>query len=634
MAIKIFEKFAPRANPADGNYPHGSIKNESVPGARDGTPLDATWGNDYAGFDAALLAEAGITPSGSPDTALASQRLDAIKGIFSASNGAEKIGREVSTVDADLTALETTSASLVSDVQHEANQSPSRAIQLLNTGMYLQNNHSQGVTNIGDSISHGAYSGNAYTNHWLSLLQRSVNAQFGAKNLGTLPMEGVYNVIPELNTPQIHDVTFSAGWGALSANPAPYNYPLGNFGAAAANIVNGKSYSSSTSDSSITIVIPTMQERVAFRYTQQAGGGVFNVSINGNFADTINTNGSLTHNVLSVPFPIIDDGTGKCTIVLTKADSMPTEINAVINYSAGANAITDLPERMSVHNYSQSGRQLLTMSESAIIQACNSACLIVSLGYNDWDPSGGDTDNNQTNFDAFKQRIDWLIQYCNVYKNLVVVNDFIWYPTLENSRTRRELKRLADACAGIYIPYADRFFSDETRATVAAGPRNLNDPIFLWADAAHPNPDGNSLIFSAVAVAMGLGVTCKNDALNNHDLPFPISITNTGYRNTATSSVLVSTVKRCSGGLMLSLDISATSGNLPDGALINISSGLPAKFGYSGNIRSSQFVISSNFAGGSVLLSALIENNASVTYYATTALTPTLTGTMLVATVG
>lgn len=82
MALKIYEKFAPRANVGDTNYPNGSIKNESVPGAKDGTPLDATWGNDYAGFDAALFAEAATIPSGSADTALVSQRLDALHSIF------------------------------------------------------------------------------------------------------------------------------------------------------------------------------------------------------------------------------------------------------------------------------------------------------------------------------------------------------------------------------------------------------------------------------------------------------------------------------------------------------------------------------------------------------------------------
>ena len=81
MALKIFEKFSPRANPADADYPYGSIKNESVPGAKDGTPLDASWGNDMLGFTDALLDEAGITPNGLPDTVGSSQRLDALKTV-------------------------------------------------------------------------------------------------------------------------------------------------------------------------------------------------------------------------------------------------------------------------------------------------------------------------------------------------------------------------------------------------------------------------------------------------------------------------------------------------------------------------------------------------------------------------
>lgn len=81
MAIKIYEEFAPFANVGDTNYPNGSIKDDSTPGAEDGTPLLAVWGNDYAGFDAALFADTGIVPSGDPDTVLSSQRLSAIKLI-------------------------------------------------------------------------------------------------------------------------------------------------------------------------------------------------------------------------------------------------------------------------------------------------------------------------------------------------------------------------------------------------------------------------------------------------------------------------------------------------------------------------------------------------------------------------
>jgi lysophospholipase L1-like esterase len=79
MAIKIYEQFAPFANPADGDYPSGSIKNDSIPGAEDGTPLDAVWANDYAGADAELFAQAGITPSGQPDKLGVSQRFEALE---------------------------------------------------------------------------------------------------------------------------------------------------------------------------------------------------------------------------------------------------------------------------------------------------------------------------------------------------------------------------------------------------------------------------------------------------------------------------------------------------------------------------------------------------------------------------
>jgi hypothetical protein len=79
--LNLFTTFSPRITPADDDYPYGAIKDESFPGAADGTPLKADWGNDYAGFDAAMMAAAGLTPSNSPDTALASQRFEALLNI-------------------------------------------------------------------------------------------------------------------------------------------------------------------------------------------------------------------------------------------------------------------------------------------------------------------------------------------------------------------------------------------------------------------------------------------------------------------------------------------------------------------------------------------------------------------------
>ena len=76
--INLESEFSPRVNPADENYPFGSIKDNSSPGANDGTPLAAVWGNDFEGFRQAAMTEAGITPSGLPDTAQDSQLLEAL----------------------------------------------------------------------------------------------------------------------------------------------------------------------------------------------------------------------------------------------------------------------------------------------------------------------------------------------------------------------------------------------------------------------------------------------------------------------------------------------------------------------------------------------------------------------------
>ena len=81
--INMEQTFTPRVNPADANYPFGSIKDNTSPGTNDGTPLAAVWGNDWEGFAQAAMTEAGIVPSGLPDTAQDSQLLDAVKAVTS-----------------------------------------------------------------------------------------------------------------------------------------------------------------------------------------------------------------------------------------------------------------------------------------------------------------------------------------------------------------------------------------------------------------------------------------------------------------------------------------------------------------------------------------------------------------------
>ncbi len=69
---------AGRITPPDANYPQGSSANESVAGARDGTPQFKDRSDDIFGLQQALLKSAGIIPTGNADTAILSQYMQAI----------------------------------------------------------------------------------------------------------------------------------------------------------------------------------------------------------------------------------------------------------------------------------------------------------------------------------------------------------------------------------------------------------------------------------------------------------------------------------------------------------------------------------------------------------------------------
>ena len=82
MAISIAEQYPGKTAGTNTNYPLGEARNITTPGDGTGTPWDQAIVNDDQGFKQALLAEAGITPSGDPDTAIASQYLEALKKLF------------------------------------------------------------------------------------------------------------------------------------------------------------------------------------------------------------------------------------------------------------------------------------------------------------------------------------------------------------------------------------------------------------------------------------------------------------------------------------------------------------------------------------------------------------------------
>lgn len=87
MAIDLTQAYPQQVDAATAAYPLGKARNVTSIDDNNATPLDENWMNDHFGFQQALLARAGIVPSGTPDTATASQYLDAVE--FMVASGAQ-----------------------------------------------------------------------------------------------------------------------------------------------------------------------------------------------------------------------------------------------------------------------------------------------------------------------------------------------------------------------------------------------------------------------------------------------------------------------------------------------------------------------------------------------------------------
>jgi len=82
MALQRDTYYPGRYSTGDAAHPQGAFKNRTTPTSQDGSYLEQDWLNDWDGFFASLLDEAGITPDDSIDEVGASQYYDAMKVNF------------------------------------------------------------------------------------------------------------------------------------------------------------------------------------------------------------------------------------------------------------------------------------------------------------------------------------------------------------------------------------------------------------------------------------------------------------------------------------------------------------------------------------------------------------------------
>lgn len=81
MTIRLEDVYLNHVPPS-ADYPGGGFANESPVGAKNGTPLKNEWPDDIYGAIYAILAAGSVSPSGDPDTALASDVLTALNNVF------------------------------------------------------------------------------------------------------------------------------------------------------------------------------------------------------------------------------------------------------------------------------------------------------------------------------------------------------------------------------------------------------------------------------------------------------------------------------------------------------------------------------------------------------------------------
>lgn len=112
MAIIPETQFPDKITPASVEYPLGKARNITLPSDGTGTPWKAAFANDVFGFQQALLSEAGIVASGTPDNVTNSQYLQSLRKL---TEGAKLLSQSLDSSDINLTEKQAHSGIIVFD---------------------------------------------------------------------------------------------------------------------------------------------------------------------------------------------------------------------------------------------------------------------------------------------------------------------------------------------------------------------------------------------------------------------------------------------------------------------------------------------------------------------------------------
>lgn len=578
--------FPGKTGGTSAEYPFGEARDVLTPGDGLGTPLKASWLNDFFGLQQNAMAEAGVVPSGLPDTALISQVAEAMRENFTRQlwrRALQELGLNLVTGSFEDGAV----LSAANDVLWYK-----KGHQMCRWGGSFPKNVPAASTPAGT----GGFASNA----WIDIVSESLRAQLastsGASMIGTSSGQSVQSLLDRDSQALLSRIKarLQAGvspWGQagpnniladsigfgyfasyeggaatdggmfyhrwasilarmlsaefntghyITCNPNLYEYGgdidvmkrtalvgtwvLNNLGDYTSNLLVGQALVTTNVGDYLEYTLPATFKECWVYYVIQPGGGSLSITLNGGAPTVLSCNGAeFTTGVVRLTLPSNPQGACVMQLIKSGSGSGPVGVSAV-SPTPGVRE-NGVQQGGGLNLFAAPGRRLQDVSESVIDDACNNAAsLILALGFNDNPLNGSGQEAGRA---AFTQRINWVIQYCNQYDTPLIVPDFSWKNT-PLSFTRSELRRAADETGGLYIPLPDMFQGDgipSDAERIASG---------LWQDAAHPSKQGHKWIAEAVAKAVGLGCASKNAAMRFHDYWLPLPLTAT-YANILTN---------------------------------------------------------------------------------------------------
>ena len=336
---------------------------------------------------------------------------------------------------------------------------------------------------LGDSIAHGAATGEIHKNSWPSHLKAAINAKTGDNNHGFVSVEGTLwgqaiahdlHAFPE--TPEGFKNRGAVGNGWTEYRTA--------------ELLGTKGLGSSVNGATLTF---TAKEHYKYVYVYYEAGAAY-----GTF-DVLDSAGEV---LLSVD---ASKGEG---YTRTEPLDMPEDNKLILKATSDKEVIfTGLgyynkPDGVVVSNYANSGLQLAGTGTAAdgnvtgldpkmIDMATTAGTVIFALGYNDA--------YFASDMDLFAERIDYLIEKANANGTKIIVNDCVWdksggdkliqvrFPRVK--KVKDQLKRLAEETNGVYVEQQ------------AIHGQALLDSC---EDGVHPNAEGHAMMAQALLDAMGL----------------------------------------------------------------------------------------------------------------------------------